>query len=81
MTMKKTLVLGRVLGCIALVFGASTVLAQSGPTREEQAACRSDAMKYCSAQIGKPSEMNACLKTNKANLSEGCKKVVESRGG
>lgn len=75
--MKKILV----LGCAALVFGSSAVLAQSGPTREEQTACRPDAMKYCSSHIGKPTEMNACLKTSKANLSEGCKKVVESRGG
>ena len=75
--MKKTLV----LGCVALVFGASAVLAQSGPSREEQAACRSDAMKYCSSHVGKPADMNACLKTNKANLSEACKKVVDSRGG
>lgn len=74
--MKKTLV----LGYIALVFGSSALLAQSAPTREEQAACRSDAMKYCSSHIGKPTEMNACLKTNKANLNEGCKKVVESHG-
>lgn len=70
-----------VLGCAALVFASSAVLAQSGPTREEQTACRSDAMKYCASHVGKPTEMNACLKANKANLSEGCKKVVESRGG
>lgn len=75
--MKKTLV----LGCVALVFSVSAVFAQSGPTQEQQAACRSDAMKYCSSHIGKPTEMNACLKTNRANLSEGCKKVVDSRGG
>ena len=43
--------------------------AMAGPTREEQAACRSDAMKYCSSHVRKPTEMNACLKTNKANLS------------
>lgn len=75
--MKKILV----LSCAALVFGSSAVLAQSGPTREEQAACRSDAMKYCASHVGKPTEMNACLKTNKSNLGEGCRKVVESRGG
>ena len=75
--MKKTLV----LGCVALVFGASTVLAQSNPSRKEQTTCRSDTMKYCSSHVGKPTDMNACLKTNKASLSEGCKKVVDSRGG
>ncbi|OYU47521.1 MAG: hypothetical protein CFE31_15670 [Rhizobiales bacterium PAR1] len=75
--MKKILV----LGFTALTFGASAVLAQSGPSQQEQAACRSDAMKYCSSHIGKPAEMNACLKINKANLSDDCKKVTESRGG
>lgn len=75
--MKKTLV----LACLTLVLGASAVLAQSGPTREEQAACRTDAMKYCASHVGKPAEMNACLKTNKDNLSMACKKVVDARGG
>jgi hypothetical protein len=44
-------------------------------------ACRSDAGKFCSEHIGKPPQMNACLKANKEKLSDGCRKVVESRGG
>jgi hypothetical protein len=44
-------------------------------------ACRSDAGKFCAEHIGKPPQMNACLKENKAKLSDGCRKVVESRGG
>lgn len=56
-------------------------VAQSGPSPQEQMACRSDAGKFCAEHIGKPPQMNACLKANKANLSEGCRKVVESRGG
>jgi hypothetical protein len=55
--------------------------AQSGPSREEQMACRSDAGKFCAENIGKPPQMNACLRANKTNLSESCRKVVESRGG
>lgn len=55
--------------------------AQSGPSPQEQMACRSDAGKFCAEHIGKPPQMNACLKANKANLSEGCRRVVESRGG
>ena len=31
--------------------------------------------------VGKPPQMNACLKANKANLSDACRKVVELRGG
>jgi hypothetical protein len=60
---------------------ASLAQAQSGPTPQEQMACRSDAGKFCAEHIGKPPQMNACLKANKANLSEACRKVVESRGG
>jgi hypothetical protein len=59
----------------------SLARAQSGPTAQEQMACRSDAGKFCAEHIGKPPQMNACLKANKANLSEACRKVVESRGG
>ena len=55
--------------------------AQSGPTPQEQMACRSDAGKFCAEHIGKPPQMNACLRENKAKLSDGCRKVVESRGG
>ena len=55
--------------------------AQSGPTPQEQVACRSDAGKFCAEHVGKPPQMNACLKANKAKLSDGCRKVVELRGG
>lgn len=63
------------------VAGSTAAFAQSAPTREEQLACRSDAQKLCSAHIGKPQPMNACLRENKARLSDGCRKVVEARGG
>jgi hypothetical protein len=63
------------------VAGSAASFAQSSPTREEQLACRSDAQKLCSAHIGKPQPMNSCLRENKARLSEGCRKVVEARGG
>ena len=55
--------------------------AQSGPSPQEQMACRSDAGKFCAENIGKPPQMNACLRANKAKLSDPCRKVVESRGG
>src|SRR5258707_28509 len=59
----------------------SLAQAQSGPTPQEQMACRSDAGKFCAEHIGKPPQMNACLRANKAQLSDGCRKVVESHGG
>jgi hypothetical protein len=60
---------------------ASLAQAQSGPTPREQMACRSDAGKLCAEHVGKPPQMNACLRANKAKLSDGCRKVVESHGG
>lgn len=68
---------------IALILPLATgsAHAQSEPSRQEQMACRSDAGKLCAEHVGKPPQMNACLKENKAKLSEGCRKVVESRGG
>ena len=59
----------------------SLAQAQSGPSPQEQMACRSDAGKFCADHIGKPPQMNACLRENKAKLSESCRKVVESHGG
>jgi hypothetical protein len=69
------------LACALTLAGASLASAQSGPTRAEQLACRSDAQKLCASFIGQPQPMNACLKDNKAKLSGDCRKVVEARGG
>ncbi|WP_298875059.1 cysteine rich repeat-containing protein [uncultured Bradyrhizobium sp.] len=69
---------------LAALLLAATVLptmAQSGPTPQEQMACRGDASKFCAEHIGKPPEMNACLRENKTKLSDTCRKVVESHGG
>ena len=66
---------------VALLATASLASAQSGPSVQEQMACRSDAGNFCAESIGKPPPMNACLRANKAKLSDPCRKVVESRGG
>lgn len=65
---------------LALLLSAGLAQAQA-PTAQEQAACRSDAMRHCSSHVGKPDQMNACLRANKAKLSASCKAVVEARGG
>ncbi len=66
---------------VVLIAGCASATAQSGPTPQEQMACRSDAGKFCAEHIGKPPQMNACLRENKAKLSESCRKVVEAHGG
>ena len=70
-----------VLAALLLATAILPATAQSGPTMQEQMACRSDASKFCAEHVGKPPQMNACLRENKTKLSDGCRKVVESRGG
>ena len=70
--MKKSVFVSLVL----LIAGVASAGAQSGPSRQEQMACRSDAGKFCAEHIGKPPQMNACLKESKAKLSDSCRKLV-----
>lgn len=77
----KTSVLASVVAALLLIGAALPATAQSGPTPQEQMACRGDASKFCAEHIGKPPQMNACLRENKAKLSDSCRKVVESHGG
>ena len=66
---------------VLLLACAASAGAQSGPSLQEQMACRSDAGKFCAEHVGKPPQMNACLRDNKTKLSDSCRKVVEARGG
>ena len=70
-----------ILAALLLTVAAVPASAQSGPSPQEQMACRGDASKFCAEHIGKPPQMNACLRENKAKLSDACRKVVESHGG
>jgi hypothetical protein len=70
------------LSLLALIlFAVTPAQAQQAPSRADQLACRSDALKYCGSHVGKPPEMNACLVQNKSKLSGECRTVVEARGG
>jgi hypothetical protein len=75
--MKKSVYVALVL----LIAASSSAMAQSEPTPQEKMACRSDAGAFCAEHIGKPPQMNACLRENKTKLSEPCRKVVEAHGG
>jgi hypothetical protein len=70
-----------VFSAMLLAVATLPAKAQSGPTPQEQMACRGDAGKFCAEHIGKPPQMNACLRENKAKLSDSCRKVVEAHGG
>jgi hypothetical protein len=64
-----------------LMAASSSAMAQSAPTAQEKMACRSDAETLCAEHIGKPPQMNAWLRENKAKLSVPCRKVVEAHRG
>src|SRR3954453_12044170 len=51
-----------VLAVLLLAAAAQPAAAQSGPTPQEQMTCRS--AKFCAEHIGKPPQMNACLREN-----------------
>jgi hypothetical protein len=70
-----------IFAAMLLAATALPAAAQSGPTPQEQMACRGDAGKFCAEHVGKPPQMNACLRENKAKLSDSCRKVVEAHGG
>jgi hypothetical protein len=79
--MKKSVKLSSAIASLFLLAGMSQAIAQVAPTMQEKMACRSDAESMCSQFVGKPSQMQACLRDNKAKLSVPCRKVVEAHGG
>jgi Cysteine rich repeat len=79
--MKKSVKLSSAVAAVFLLAGMSQAMAQVAPTMQEKMACRSDAESLCSQFVGKPPQMHACLRDNKAKLSTSCRKVVEAHGG
>jgi len=60
--MKKTIHIPAAATALILSLAAGSLAhAQSGPSLQEQMACRSDAGKMCSEHIGKPPQMNAWM--------------------
>jgi hypothetical protein len=72
----------------ALMIVASSAAASASGTAQEQAACRPDVRKHCAKEADAPEVVAGtreqvvlmCLKQNRAKLSEGCVKVLESHG-
>jgi len=70
--MKKSIHVPAAAAALILSLAAGSLAqAQSGPTPQEQMTCRSDAGKFCAEHVGKPPQMNACLRANKASASSG----------
>jgi hypothetical protein len=83
-----TRIVVRHLGTIAALTGfllavpleAAAQQPSSDLSREEQAACRPDAIKLCFFSIPSADGLRACLRRNKPSLSSPCRALIESRG-
>jgi len=66
-----------------LAFGLLAGLAGGGPARaelatpEQKKACTPDVYRLCAGEIPNPRAITACLRRQKANLSEACRAVFE----
>jgi hypothetical protein len=83
MTMIRTLTLSTILCLSAAQFVPFTASAQQPSrdiTKEEQALCRNDAIRFCFFKISDAEALRACLRANKPDLAPACRKLIESRG-
>lgn len=69
-------------GLLLVVFGAIPALAQDSKynsisTPEQRRACRPDVYRLCAGEIPSVTKITACMRRNKANLSEACKAVFD----
>ena len=68
---------------LALAFGLLAALAAGGPARADLAtpaqkkACTPDVYRLCAGEIPNVKAITACLRRQKANLSEACRAVFE----
>jgi hypothetical protein len=81
--MTRTLTAASALCLVAALLVPVTALAQQPArdlTKEEQALCRGDAIRYCFFKISDADALRACLRANKPDLTPACRKLIESRG-
>lgn len=62
-----------------LTLFASTADAQGTP--EQRRACTPDVYRLCAGEIPNVRAITACLRRNRANLSESCRSVFDQAGG
>jgi hypothetical protein len=62
-----------------LTLFASAAYAQGTP--EQRRACTPDVYRLCAGEIPNVRAITACLRRNKASLSEACRAVFEQAGG
>lgn len=67
---------------VAALLYATTVSAQEDRgTPKQQAACASDAFRFCSSYIPDGTMVEGCLRERKSDLSDACRSVFEQSAG
>lgn len=62
----------------AMTLAATTAFADPYNS-EQQRLCSSDAMRLCSSEIPNVEQVTACMRKQKASLSDGCKAVFDKQ--
>ena len=62
---------------VVVALGSAASAQENQGTAEQRAACTPDAFRLCSAYIPDASEVEACLRQRRSNLSQACKAVFE----
>ncbi len=62
------------------IYNALAQQTPAGVSAQEEAACRSDAIKLCFFSLLSADNLRACLRRNKTDLTPACRKLIESRG-
>lgn len=76
--MKSTAII-TVLGLVALINAAEPASAQNrAPSNRaaEEAACGGDATQFCAAEIPDERRIAACLRANRAKISQACRAIL-----
>jgi hypothetical protein len=74
---KLALILGLTIMGLNMAYAAAP---SPDASAEEQAACRSDAIKFCFFKIPNGDALRACLRDKKPKLSQRCQALLTSRG-
>ena len=51
-----------------------------GPSDQERALCRPDAVRFCLFKVGDADALRQCLRDNREKLSAPCRGLLKSRG-
>jgi hypothetical protein len=62
---------------VVVALGSAASAQENQGTAEQRAACTPDAFRLCSAYIPDASEVEACLRQRRSELSQACKAVFE----